>query len=483
MLTLSNKIDWLSEQAELKPNSAFLISGNNTISFEQLNERVKIAASFLKSNKIGEGSKVAVLSENNHNFIIITLALWKLNAVLVPVNVRLTSIEIEKQLLHAECKHICIHSDLKGNYKLSRNFSPLFFPFDDAVKVTDPANDFDFNRTALLLYTSGSTGEPKGVELTFKNLFENAKAADTIINHSKDDIWIASLPFYHIGGFSIITRALLAGVAIVIPDSLKTEVVRKTIMKFKPTLISLVPTMLKRLMVAGTKGNKFFRHVFVGGGPAESALLNNAIQLGWPLVKVYGSTETASMVTALSTEDFKSKPEAAGLPIGENIISIFDASGNLLGANQAGEIGIKGASIMKGYFKENAPIKGGHFLSGDLGYIDGDGFLFITGRKKDIIISGGENVNIREIEKVILQFPGVVECTVFGNEDKEWIEAIAAAVVFKNIEGTEIIELQNFLREKLPSFKIPKRIFVIDEIPKTELGKTDINSLKKLLRD
>lgn len=483
MFSLSNKIDWLSQQAELKPNSAFLISGNNTISFGQLNDRVKIAASFLKSNRIGEGSKVAVLSENNHNFIIITLALWKLNAIPVPVNVRLTSLEIEKQLLHAGCKHICIHSDLKESYKLSRNFPPIFFPFDNAVEVIDPVNNFDLNRTALLLYTSGSTGEPKGVELTFKNLFESAKAADTIINHSDDDIWMASLPFYHIGGFSIITRALLTGVALVIPDSLKTEVVHKAIMKFKPTLISLVPTMLKRLMVAGTKGNKFFRHAFVGGGPAESALLNNAIQLGWNLVKVYGSTETASMVTALSTKDFESKPEAAGLPIGKSIISIYDESGNLLGANQTGEIGIKGPSVMKGYLKENAPVNDEHFLSGDLGYIDEEGYLFVTGRKKDIIISGGENVNIREIENVILKFRGVVETAVFGIEDKEWIEAIAAAVVFKNIEGTEIIELQNFMHENLPSFKIPKRIFVIDEIPKTEMGKTDINSLKKLLRN
>lgn len=483
MLTLSNQIEWLSEQVDINPDSPFVISSDGTISLRELNELVKIAASFLRNKGIGEGGKVAILSENNFNFIIIVLALWKLNSTPIPINVRLTSIEIEKFLLHSGSKHICIHSDIKSNYQLSGNYTPSYFPFEDAVKISEAENKFDPNRTALILYTSGSTGEPKGVELTFKNLFESAKAADTIINHSKSDCWMASLPFYHIGGFSIITRSLLAGTPIVIPDSLQTEIVRKSIMKYKPTLISLVPTMLKRLMVAGAKGNKYFRHVFIGGGPAESALLNNAIQLGWPLVKVYGSTETSSMVTALATDDFNSKPDSAGLPIGENTISIFGNTGRMLEENLTGEIGIKGPSVMKGYLKEKAPMKEDYFLSGDMGYIDADGYLFITGRKKDMIISGGENVNIQEIENVILRFPEVVETAVFGIDDRDWIEAVAAAVVFKNVEGTEIIELQNFLRKNLPSFKIPKRILVLDEIPKNEMGKINRNELKKLISE
>ena len=230
--------------------------------------------------------------------------------------------------------------------------------------------------------------------------------------------------------------------------------------------------------------NRDLRHVLLGGGFIDSNLMREALSKGWNVSKVYGSTETSSFVTILSPEEFKLKPESAGKPIPPNEVMIVDENGKKVQANTEGEIVVKSPAVMKGYLNDDEAtkqkLKDGFYFTGDIGYQDNDGYLYVVNRRSDLIVTGGENVNPLEVENLILSFPKVKEVCVFGIDDTKWGQRIAAAVVQKPNQKFEADELRNFLRDKTAAFKIPKEIFFVDELPKTELGKVRRDLVKSI---
>lgn len=475
-----------------RDNFAAIITHSSTLTYKQLDERISSTVQLLIKLGIKRWDKAAILSENSAEYVILVLSLWKMGAIPVPLNTRLLPNELEELVSFAGCNFL--FSNMSGEKTANiQNVHLHEFPLEekadkyliDEKKAYYSPDKFKMSNTAVIIFTSGSTGKPKGVALSFNNLFHSAFNGNKLFKHQKDDQWLASLPFYHIGGFSIIVRNFFYGTTLIIPQSLKTDDIIYAIENFNPALASLVTTQLQRLMEAGCRPNPELRHILLGGGFIETTLVSEALKPGWNVSKSYGTTETASFVTVLTAEEFKTKPLSTGKAIPPNQILIVDENKNILPNKKVGEIAVKAQSVAKGYLnnedENNKKFSGNIFYSGDYGYLDEDGFLFVEARREDLIVSGGENIIPFEVEVEILKYPGIKEVCVFGLEDKEWGQIVAAAV----ISDKKIIveELKIFLKDKLPSFKHPKKIFILDELPKTELGKIQKGKIKERFKN
>jgi len=484
MKTVYNFLKTLNPYLITPERKIVIHSQDESISYQSLNFKVNLAAKHLRKSGIAPGDLVAILSDNSPDFVVSILALWMIEAIPVPINIKLSASEIEEQLKILECKFVLAEYSLKekisfaGINKININ---LLYLTSDSFDV-----DFRYNetRTAIIMFTSGSSGKPKAVELSFSNLIQSAKIGNKYLKQTKEDRWLASLPFYHIGGFSIIFRALIFGTEIILPNNLKLQSIIQTINQLKPTLISLVSSQMSELLKNNIHPDDELSHVLLGGGFIDSNLMREALHKGWNVSKVYGSTETSSFVTVLSPDEFKVKPESVGKPIPPNEIIIYDENRNELPNNTEGEIAIKSPAVMKGYLKDDTATKNklfnGVYLTGDIGYKDPEGYIHVVNRRSDLIVTGGENVNPAELEEMIMKFSKVKEVCVFGIDDVTWGQKIAAVIVSQTSEKFEIEELEDFLKNKIASFKIPKQIFFVDELPKTELGKIKRETVKQM---
>ncbi|MFO7446948.1 MAG: o-succinylbenzoate--CoA ligase [Ignavibacteriaceae bacterium] len=475
-------VDW-NLNKNYSPELTAVIYKNTKLTYFQLDTGINSRVYALQQEGIRRGNHVPLISENNPDFIINTFALWRLGAIPVPVNTRLIDKEIEELLSFTGCTHAIVDKALNREIQIKscKIISEFSLPGNEVLSSAIIPSE---NETAVIIYTSGSTGKPKGVEISFGNLISSALTGNTFLNHRTDDKWLTSLPFYHIGGFSIFVRALLFGASVIIPDSLSAENICKSITLHKPTLASLVSTQLLNLIESGCNPNEELRNILLGGGFVETELLKKALTSGWNVSKVYGSSETASMVTALSCKE-KVKLNSAGKALSGNEIVIVDDNGKILPPGMSGEILVKGPTAAKGYLNNpeetSAKFVDGYYHSGDIGYLDDEGYLFIEARRTDLIISGGENINPLEVEKEILKHPGIIEAAVFGIDDKKWGQSVAAAIVTKNKKQITIEELKVSLKDKLSGYKIPRKLFIIDELPRNDLGKVQREKLKELL--
>ncbi len=491
-------VDICKINKEGNPNNTAVITERCTLSYSELQKESVEAAGILLNSGVVKDDYVPVLCENNKDFIILVLALWLIDAVPVPINIKLTQKEIEQLLLISKSKKIFVHENLWKSPPDGRagipvgkdNFAGLpkiIFPLDkNDEKNFSIASSNDINRTAVVIFTSGSTAAPKGVMLSFKNLIRSAEIGNQILNQTSKDRWLASLPFYHIGGFSIITRALLYGASLIIPTSSDTKDFVKCIAKFKPSLASFVSTQLKRLLDNKIKPNQELRNVLLGGGFVDDELISSAVQNGWKIIKVYGSSETSSFVSALAFNEIKIKGNSVGKVLFPNKIKIVDENRKTLPAGVSGEIVVMSDSVMKGYLNnEEETVKrlaDGHYFTGDIGRLDDDGYLFIEARRSDLIITGGENVNPLEIENAILQHKKIRECCVVGLENKTWGHIVAAAVVPADTKMNKT-EITKFLQGKLAGYKIPKKFLFVDKLPENALGKIEKEKVKNLFRE
>jgi o-succinylbenzoate---CoA ligase len=492
-------IDWLSEAAGLFKTKDYLITGNRTISFSELNEKADYLAHLLQKHyEIKRGDISVVLSENNFDFILLLFALWKLGVVPVPINIRLNGYETDTLLKLLKPSFIFIDRNINKNItyqdaKIIGMVTDYDIPVMDEMQGNDTFNekvqDFSLNenKTALILFTSGTSGNPKAVQLSFHNLRASYENSNTVLNHIENDKWIASLPLYHIGGFSIITRTLLSGTSLIIPASSKTDDLADSIIRHKPTFLSLVSTQLKRLINMGIKPGVELKCVLLGGGYIEDSLIEEAINAGWPIAKVYGSTETSSLSTFVDCIKDRNKKLSGGKPLANNQIFVVNERKELIPINTIGEIAIKSESCANGYYNNPAEtsnrFRNGIYYTGDSGYIDEDGYLFIDLRMNDLIISGGENINPLEIETVLLEYPGIRNASVFGQPDEEWGNIVSVAII--TLPGSNIseAELKKFLLQKISPFKLPKKYYFMNEFPMGALGKVQKNKLKEIIKN
>jgi O-succinylbenzoic acid--CoA ligase len=493
MIKVTNKIHWLWEQAELRPNeTGYILSGRN-ISYHQFFLECKSAAIYLLSNNIKEKDHIGILSEHKYEFFLAVNALWFVGAVPVPLNTRNTTDELQYQINKADIKFLLldkVYEELTFVINNTTNI-PFFRCADNkyispsGISSFQSESKFNIDNPALILFTSGSSGKPKAVLHTFNSLFESVIATDSFSELAPSDIWLASLPFYHIGGFMILVRSLLIGSKVAFPDSLKYEEIKTSIEQFNPTHISLVPTTLLRLLADNVSPNSLLKIAYLGGGPSESKLCIEAFGKGWNIVKVFGSTETCSMTTALHPDELNNKAESAGKPIGNNQIKIVDESGRQLRAKQSGEIAVFSRALFKEYYREpsltNNKLKEGWYYTGDFGWIDEEGFLYPESRREDLIVTGGENVSSAEIEAAIKSNPLIEDVYVFGIEDSHWGQTVAAVIKTQLNCSISKDELKNYLKDKIAGYKIPKEFYFVDSIPKNEMGKVVRNKIMTLL--
>jgi len=478
MLNVSKNNFLLSNQY---PSAKAMISSSLNLTYHELKQRVFATAEFLKNQNISSEERIGIIGQNNIDYVLNVLALWQISAVPVPINIRLTNFEIEEQLTLANSSTIIIQKEFFGKIKNS-NIKKICFEEVKTENTTFSAREeLNLNDPAVIIFSSGSTSKSKGIILSFESLYNSSINGNHLLRYTISDRWLASLPFYHVGGFSIITRAILFGIPLLIPDSLTIQDLNQALINWQPTFISLVSTQLKKLVDEEIAPNPELKNCLLGGGFTDHKLLTKASDNGWQINVVYGSSETSSFVTALLKDEIIFKPNSVGRAIPTNKIQICDNFGNELKPFEIGEITIQSNALMAGYLDKNETdkvLKNGLYYTDDIGYVDEEGYLFLEGRKNHLISSGGENINPLEIEDILVRHPSIEEVAVYPLKDDLWGEIVVASIVL-NEESMNLSfdDIKIFLKEKLPDFKIPKKIFFEEKLPKTDLGKVQKEKL------
>jgi len=331
---------------------------------------------------------------------------------------------------------------------------------DDPGELTQNEADLpllgehDMDAPCARVLTSGSSGTPRPVGLTYGNFLWNAVGSAFNIGVDPGDRWLCCVPLSHIAGLGIVMRSTIYGTAAVIHDGFDADAVAASLREDGITVLSLVTTMLVRLLDAGADLSGP-RAILVGGGPVPEEPLEEAIAKGATVVQTYGLTETCSQVTTLAPADARRKLGSAGRPLLTTHLRIQD-----------GEILVQGPTVAPGSADAD-----GWLHTGDLGQIDEEGFLYVRDRIDDLIVSGGENIVPAEVEEVLLRHPAVADAAVIGREDPEWQQAVTAVVVLEDGSAPTPEELRRHCAESLAGFKVPKRIELASALPRTPSGK------------
>jgi o-succinylbenzoate---CoA ligase len=330
-------------------------------------------------------------------------------------------------------------------------------------------------RELAVIYTSGTSGRPKGARLSYGNFWFSAVASSLHLGHHLNDSWLAVLPLFHVGGLSILFRGAITGVPVHLQD--RFDPVRTlAAIDDGATLVSLVPTMLARLIEARGEAPwpTSLRCVLLGGAPAPPSLITECRKRGIPVAPTYGLTEAASQVATLLPDEVAAKPGSSGRPLPLTQVRIATENESAR-PGELGEIEIAGPSVFVGCLgQEPAPgqaVQDRWFATGDIGYLDDDGYLYVVDRRDDLIVSGGENVYPAEIERVLLEHPAVSDAGVIGVPDERWGSRPAAVVVWSGSRDTATEALTAHCRRRLAPYKIPVRFVVVDELPRSASGK------------
>jgi O-succinylbenzoic acid--CoA ligase len=341
----------------------------------------------------------------------------------------------------------------------------------------------DLEREAAVIYTSGTSGRPKGARITYGNLWFGAISSALHLDHHREDVWLAAMPLFHVGGLAILFRAVIGGVPVVLHERFQPERALAAIDE-GVTLLSVVPTMLQRMLAA--RGDAPWpaglRCVLLGGSAAPARLIEESVRRGLPIAPTYGLTEATSQVTTLPPDQTSRKSGSSGVPLPLSEVRIV-AQANIAAPGEVGEIEIRGSTVFAGYIGDHGPgssdLNDGWFRTGDAGYLDGDGYLYVVDRRDDLIVSGGENLYPAEIERVLRQHPSVLDAGVIGVADESWGSRPLAAVVWRGDLDRASVELLDHCRQHLPGYKIPDRVLFLSELPRSPSGKL----LRRTLRE
>lgn len=444
--------DWLRQRAATTPRRTALIFGNEAWSFAELDACVDASAVLFTDWSIGFGDRVGIRAANSPGFVIAVHALMRLGAIVVPINTRLTQPEVAWQAEDANLARTLEDSDLLG------------LASAECSRPLPPAREFAMSSWHSIIYTSGTTGRPKGAILTYGNQWWSATASALNLGLLPNDVWLVCLPLFHIGGLSILLRSVICGFTALVQPRFDAAEVNRAIDEQAVSIISVVSTMLDR-MLALRDGRRYppsLRCVLLGGGPAPLPLLERAAALGVPVVQTYGLTETASQLTTLAPEDALSKVGSAGKPL----------MGSQIRVGSDDEILVRGPSVSPGYLHGASRVDSDGWLhTGDLGRLDAEGYLYVLDRRDDLIVSGGENVYPAEVEAALLAHPDVLEAGVVGRPDPEWGRCVAAYVVLAEGRHASADELAAFCRERLAGYKVPRSFTFRDALPRNASGK------------
>ncbi len=472
--------DWLSAQAQVNPNAVAVIFEIEMQTYRELDKLTAEYAAKLGQVGVGAGHKVGVLMQNSLAYVWLIHAVMRLRAILVPLNTRLTASEIQFQLEQSDCQFLIYDSlpDLLEQFAGLRAFS--LSEFQQISPSSEPRFaqvEINLEQPLAIIFTSGTTGKPKGTVLTYGNFFYSAMASAYRIGVLPDDRWCCVLPLYHVGGLSIIIRSALYGTAIDLHPRFEPERVHQALATQPITLISLVPTMLYRLleMKHTAEWSDRLRLVLLGGAAASPELVERCIQENIPIATTYGLSEATSQVATMLPDDVKRKPGSVGKPLLFSSVQILDENGQEQPPGDYGEVVVSGLTVMQGYYADamgtGKTLKDGKLYTGDIGYLDEDGDLWLVQRRSDLIVSGGENVYPAEVEAVLKQHPAVKDVCVVGVKSQEWGQQVAAVIILQPNQAVSADDIIAYSREHLAGYKQPRLIQFVDALPQTASGK------------
>jgi O-succinylbenzoic acid--CoA ligase len=480
--------DWLRLRAERTPLAVALEVGDACVTWAELDARADGAACALTDRGVSDGDRVALLLPNCADFVVLAHAVPRAGAILVPLNTRLSPDELAWQLADAEPKVLVCTGATAVLAATAAGDSGAVTVDAGELRATGAAryhNDGgDLDRAHSIIYTSGTTGRPKGAVLTFGNHLWSAIGSALNLGMHADDRLLACLPLFHVGGLAVLLRSAIYGNTAVVHDGFDATRVNGAI-DDGVTIVSVVANMLSRMLDArgATPYPPTLRAILLGGGPAPRPLLEACADRAVPVVQTYGLTETASQVATLAPGDALRKLGSAGKALFVTQIRIdTGAADDDADAGVAGEIHVRGATVSPGYWRrpdETAKaIRDGWFHTGDVGYLDEEGDLYVLDRRDDLIVSGGENVYPAEIEAVLLSHPDVAEAGVYGIDDERWSSAPAAKVVLQAGARVTPVELIALCRERLAKYKVPASIEFVESLPRTAAGKLQRRRLR-----
>ena len=497
--------NWVTKWAFLMPDKAALIFEGEVFTYKRLNERINQTAHKLKGMGIGKGNRVGVLMYNTHELVEIFFALGKIGAILVPLNTRFVSTEIEYIIRDSRLDVLIFGQPfvgvlepligilpIKEGYYLCLGGAPAWAKkYEDEMAqqpVSEPIVDEPIGGedAVIIMYTSGTTGTPKGAILSHRKTFFNSLNANIYYGLTPSDIMLAPRPMFHSGGLLVeLCPTIYKGGTLIMKGRFSPEDILTTIEKYKVTVLEVAATVL-RFILEDCDISKYdlrsLRVCYTGGERVPSALLEDYAKRGIIISQIYGQTETSTL-TWLSMEDAVGKRGSIGKPVFHGDVRIVGNDGHQVGPGEIGEIVVSGCITMNGYWEKpeltEDTIVDGWLHTGDLATIDDEGFMYIVDRKKDMFITGGENVYPAEIEKVLLENRKVLNVGVCGIPDEKWGEVGMASIILKDGESMKEAEAIAICDGKLARYKIPKVIRFVDELPMTAAHKI----MRKKLRE
>jgi O-succinylbenzoic acid--CoA ligase len=430
--------NWLEQRATSCPDRAAVATAAGELTYAALEEEAKRCARRLAARGVRAGSLVAIELPVVLEHAVLLHALMKLGAIAAPISTRLAPPEREAELERvAPALIVTRASELDG-------------PEADMPLL----GEHDLDAVHCRMATSGTSGRPKAVGITYGNHLWSAVGSAFNLGVDPADRWLCCLPLHHVGGLSILIRSAIYGTTAILHDGFEAEAVAASLDSDRATLVSLVPTQLERLLAIDAELSGP-RAILLGGGPASQEMLEEASGRGARIVPTYGLTEAASQVTTLAPADVRRRLGSAGRPLLTTRLRIV-----------GGEILVQGPTVAPGCADED-----GWLHTGDLGRIDEEGFLYVVGRIDDLIVTGGENVVPDEVEAVLLSHPAVADAAVIGRADEEWGEAVAAVVVPAGAAPPSPDDLRLHCAASLAGYKVPKRFEFTAELPRTGSGK------------
>lgn len=483
--------DLLRRRAERSPQSLALQAAGAEVTYAALDHLAARAAGSLRAAGVAPGDRVAVLLQDPLAFAVLWHALWRLGAAIVPLNTRLAGAELESELRDAAPRLFIAggrHRPLAQ--ALAERLALPVWLLPDGGQGPDPLAAgpaaapcrAEPDAAAAIVYTSGTTGAAKGAILTRGNFFHAAVTSAMGLGALPDDRWLLCMPLFHVGGLSILVRSALFGGAVLAHSGFAVDAVRRGLEEDGATCISLVPVMLGRLLEAKVSPPAQLRFALLGGSAAPGDLIRRGLDAGWPLASTYGLTETASQAATLPPADAPGRVGSAGRPLFLTEIRIA-VDGRDAAPGEPGEILVRGPTVSPGYL--NGPPGGerrtpdGFLRTGDLGYLDDDGYLYVLDRRDDLIVSGGENIYPAEVEAALRQHPGVSDAAVFPRADAVWGQVPIAAVVPRSGSELAAEDLLAFLRGRLARYKVPQEIRFVADLPRNAAGKLVRRALRE----
>ncbi len=482
-----NLANMLKATAERHGDRIALKLDDVELTYSQLEEASARAAGLIAAKGVEPGDRVAVMLPNVPYFAVLYFGILRAGAVVVPLNPRYGESEVAYHVEDSEAKllfawHQFAEEAEKGARKAEvelitvepGKFEELLGDAEAEAEIRSRERD----DAAVILYTSGTTGAPKGAVLTHGNVAKSTRVATTLVEMSEEDVILGALPFFHVFGQACaLNSATKLGACVSLIAKFDPESTLEAIQRDGVTIFEGVPTMYSAVLNFDDRDDYDTSSLRIGivGGQAMPVEVMEKFEDAFEIeiLEGYGLSETC----AIGTFNYpgERKLGSIGKPVDGVEVKMVDDDRNEVPQGEIGEIAIKGANVMKEYWNKpdetSEELRDGWFHTGDMGHADDDGFVFIDDRKKDMIIRGGENVYPREVEEVLYQHDGIEEVAVVGVEHERLGEEVAAAVVLKEADSVSADEIRDFAQEKLAKYKCPSKVWFLDELPKGPTGK------------